>query len=512
MKKMPVSFKILLPILLAGAVLSIMTSAYFSNRIIDNISDQFTERVTKSSAYLSLGLNLSLGTGNMLGAQNTTNYFKKDDELAFIYIFDEENEFFIKIKDPKPYSIDEKEMLKLKDGEIAEHGDVIMKRSRLEYDKEFLGTAFIAYKTESRSHAVSDITMKSIFIILILIVLNIVITFAVVKKVVKRPLDLMVERIKLLSEGDIASEISIKSNDEFEDLSDYFSSAVDNIRSMISDVKVLSSHNAEVSKKLLDTSKLMDMSNDEVSEKVKDAAQSGVEINSKLQISIEEAQKSNEDTMQVSVKLSQAKDGVDDMVSRVRDSAEVESEMAEKLSNLSTEAAQVKDVLIVIGDIADQTNLLALNAAIEAARAGEHGRGFAVVADEVRKLAERTQKTLSEINATISLVVQSIIDSSDVMNGNVKMINELHDIANRVEDEINETVTMVDTATQASQRTLSDTQQMTTDTDDMIKLVNVANESISANVKNIHNVADASGEIDSLSSQLNNKLTAFKTS
>jgi len=129
---------------------------------------------------------------------------------------------------------------------------------------------------------------------------------------------------------------------------------------------------------------------------------------------------------------------VEQVAGRIVNAVQKENELADQLSQLTHDAEQTKEILTVIGEIAEQTNLLALNAAIEAARAGEHGRGFAVVADEVRKLAERTQKSLTESNATISVIVQGIGDSSDSMNSSAKEMEQLVEEVNNVKSKMGE--------------------------------------------------------------------------
>ncbi|QOY53484.1 chemotaxis protein [Candidatus Sulfurimonas baltica] len=133
-------------------------------------------------------------------------------------------------------------------------------------------------------------------------------------------------------------------------------------------------------------------------------------------------------------------------VGRIHTVSQKENEMVDNLQTLVSNANETKAILATIGDIADQTNLLALNAAIEAARAGEHGRGFAVVADEVRKLAERTQKSLAETSATTNVLIQSISETSESLNSNASEVNDISDevslISNKM-DEIIETLNSV---------------------------------------------------------------------
>ena len=338
------------------------------------------------------------------------------------------------------------------------------------------------------------------------------IAFYIIAFSLNRPLNTFKSSlVKIGDDNDLTIRVNEKSPLELSQMAHTFNTLICSIRELVETSKQSSSENASISHELSTTALGVGTNVEKSVVVVNDATNKANEIQKEIKLSVDDAVASKKDILQANENLNNARNEIVSLTSKIQHSAQLEVELADRMTTLTTDANEVKTVLEVISDIADQTNLLALNAAIEAARAGEHGRGFAVVADEVRKLAERTQKTLTEINATINVIVQSIVDVSGQMSSNSNEVQELANTAIDVEETINQTVNIVNTAVEASDKTVRDFEKTGESVETIVSQVSQINEISSQNARNVEEIAAAADHLNAMTADLHTKLETFRT-
>jgi len=311
--------------------------------------------------------------------------------------------------------------------------------------------------------------------------------------------------------NDLTKVIQIDSRDETGFMARSINLFISELQAIITDTKIASEVNQNYSKTMSD---ITQTTQKRVHEEFK-IAQDTIKQASSIQLLVETSNKNFNDTKtnmhDANTLLNKAKDDIYQLIESIHSSVVLEHGMSEKLEQLSGETRQIKGVLEIISDISDQTNLLALNAAIEAARAGEHGRGFAVVADEVRKLAERTQKSLTEINIIVAVIIQSVSDASEQMNKNADSIESLSDISKSVEANINTSVETMDKTNKLTQASAKSSLEIATHTKDMLSRIQSISSISKENNTSMQELAQIASQLNGSSQELNTKLEYFKT-
>jgi len=360
--------------------------------------------------------------------------------------------------------------------------------------------------------AVKSVAFSSLFIAVGIGLVIGLLAFLMMLKSVINPLKQVAARFIEIAEGegDLTITLPVKGNDEIAEVSRGFNLFVSKTRDTIQTVIGAS---GQINSAVHDLSAINVKTSQVIDRQQQETEQVATAMN-EMVATVQEVARNVSDAAQAANSAnSEANSGqqvVNAAISKIDQLAKEVSSAAEVLHRVEDDSQKVGTVLDVIKDIAEQTNLLALNAAIEAARAGEQGRGFAVVADEVRTLAGRTQKSTEEIQVMIESLQSGTRDAVAVMERGQVMTGETVEQANKAGEALQAITAAVDSITNMTAQVASAAEEQ-----------NSVAEEINTNIANISNLSQETGEasqssgsavdqLSQLASQLEGAVSRFR--